>query len=219
MAISPVLPNLDGVSDVLKEHYVERDGAFHLEMDDTLKTHYGVTPLAKAYQSEKEGRKADKEARVKAEADLEAALKERPDAEALVKLRAELEADRDQWKSKAETLDGQLTGVTRDRALSDALTAAGVTNPAFVKAAQAMLSGSVKMVEGKAIVETDMGPVDVGAHVKRWAAGDEGKAFVTPPAGGGAPGGGGGKGTQPKANMGGSREERTAAIKAKLESQ
>lgn len=47
-----------------------------------------------------------------------------------------------------------------------------------------MLADTVKATDdGKAIVETDMGPLSVAEYVKRWAAG-EGKAFVTPAKGG-----------------------------------
>ncbi len=41
----------------------------------------------------------------------------------------------------------------------------------------------------RAVIETDMGPIPLAEHVKRWAASDEGQPFVTPPSGGGARGG------------------------------
>lgn len=189
MPISPVVDTLDNVEEALQAFYVEHEGKFHLDLDqDALRQHRGVTPLANAYAAEKaKATEASAKARKAAE-DLATALKDRPDADEIIKLRQTLEAERDEWRGKAEEASAKLTGVTRDRALADALTAAGVTNPAFVKAATAMLSGSVKMAEAGAVVETDMGPVPVADHVKRWAAG-EGKDFVSPPAGGGAKGG------------------------------
>ncbi|MGN0933246.1 hypothetical protein, partial [Falsigemmobacter intermedius] len=108
-----------------------------------------------------------------------------------------------------------LTGVTRDQQLQEALRAASITEPTFIKAATAMLAGSVKMDGDKAVVETDMGPLGIADHVKRWAA-SEGKAFVTPPAGGGAKGSESQNGGKVAGNLGGTREERVAALKAKF---
>lgn len=215
MAIASVLETLEGVDDALKSLYVEADGKFHLDLDDTIRDHPGVQPLRKAYDAEKAAAAEAKAAAKKAKDDLASALKDKPDADALVKLRDELEGKINALTTENDGLKGQLTGVTRDRALADALTGAGVTNPTFQKAATAMLAGAVKLVDGKAIVETDMGPVDVAQHVKRWTAG-EGKDFVTQAQGGGAKGQNDGK-TNPTGDMGGSQEQRVAAIKAKLE--
>jgi hypothetical protein len=82
-------------------------------------------------------------------------------------------------------LNGKLIGVTRDTALHSALSDAGVINPTFVKAATAMLAAQVKMDGDRAIIETDMGPMALADHIKRWAAG-EGKDFVSPAKGSGA---------------------------------
>lgn len=215
MALAAILDNLEGVDEALKPLYVEADGKFHLDLDDTIRDHPGVQPLANAYAAEKAASAKAKEAKRKAEADLAEALKGQPDAEALVNLRKELEAERDEWRGKAETAETALTGATRDRALADALTAAHVTNPAFVRAATAMLGSAVKMVDGKAIVETDMGPVEVAQHVKRWAAG-EGKDFVTPAAGGGAKGQDSNTGGSPRGDMGGDKAARVAALKERM---
>lgn len=187
MALKSVLDTLEGVDEALKAHYVEEDGKFHLDLGDTARDHRDVLALRKAYDSEKEAGRAAKTAAQKAKDDLAAALKDKPDEAALLKLRQNLEAERDEWKGKAEAAEGKLTGVTRDRQLQDALQAAGITEPAFIKAATAMLGGSVKMDGDKAVVETDMGPLAVTDHVKRWAA-SEGKAFVAAPAGGGSKG-------------------------------
>jgi len=78
-------------------------------------------------------------------------------------------------------------GVTRDRSLDEALAGAGITNPTYLKAARALLAPQVKVDGDKAIIETDMGPMALQEHVKRWVA-SEGQPFVTPPSGGGAKG-------------------------------
>ena len=91
-------------------------------------------------------------------------------------------------KSIAEGVLLVTSGAGRFQALSGALQSAGITNPTFLKAAQAMLSGSVKLGEdGTAYVETSMGPKVLADFVKGWAASD-GKDFVTPPSGGGSKG-------------------------------
>lgn len=191
MALKTVIETLDGLDEAFHSLYTEADGRFVLDLEG-VDAHPDVANLKSAYERTKADKQAAADKAKKAAEDLAAALKDRPDANALVQLREELEGKISALTQERDTLSGQLTGVTRDRALSDALTAAGVTNPAFQKAATAMLSGMVKLADGKAVVETDMGPVDVAQHVKRWAAG-EGKDFVTPPSGGGAKGQDGGK--------------------------
>lgn len=214
MALKTVVDTLDGLDEAVKALYTETDGKFVLDLDG-VDEHPDVSNLKSAYERVKASEKDAKAAAKKAADDLSDALKDKPDAEALVKLRTEMEGRITALTAENGDLKGQLTGVTRDRALSDALAGAGVTNPAFVKAATSLLSNSVKLVEGRAIVETDMGPVDVAQHVKRWAAG-EGKDFVTPPAGGGSKGSKTDGATDTKANLGGTKEERVAAIKQKL---
>ena len=136
-----------------------------------------VAPLKNAY----ERTKADKTASAAKITDLERQLAEmakgKPDEAATL---AKLKSFEDQLaaeKTRADDLAGKLTGVTRDRALADALQGAGVTSPAFLRAAQAMLGGNVKIDGDTAIVETAMGPKLLGDFVKGWVAG-EGKDFV-----------------------------------------
>lgn len=212
--LKTVVETLDGLDEAVKPFYAEADGKFILQVEG-IDAHPEVANLKTAYERVKADKDAAKLAEKKAKDDLASALKDKPDADALVKLRDELEGKINTLTTENDSLKGQLTGVTRDRALSEALAGAGVTNPTYVKAASALLGGSVKMVDGKAVVETDMGPVDVAQHVKRWVAG-EGKDFVTPPAGGGAKGQNDGK-TNPTGDMGGSQEQRVAAIKAKMD--
>ena len=130
-----------------------------------------------------------------------------------MQLRQTLERERDEWKAKAETAEATALRNALDRDLTDALNASGVTNPTFAKAARLMLSEGVKMQDGRPVVETDMGPLPLADHVKRWAA-SEGKAFVTPPSGGGARGGETG-GDKPLSEMTG-KERLQLAMAGKL---
>lgn len=190
MALKTVLETLDGVDDAIKPLYTETEGRFVLDVEG-VDAHPDVANLKSAYERVKAAEKDAKAAAKKAADDLATALKDKPDETAMLNLRQTLETERDEWKSKAETYASQLTGVTRDQQIAGALTEAGITNPAFVKAASMMLADKVKLVDGKAVAETDMGPLAVTDFVKRWAAG-EGAAFVAAPAGGGAKGNGSG---------------------------
>lgn len=198
--LKTVVDTLDGLDEAMQSLYAEADGKFILQLDG-VDAHPDVANLKSAYERVK----ADKattaqerdalKARVSAipddfDAEKWAKLKDgKPDEAALIKLRQTLEAERDEWKGKAEAADARALKSALDRDLTDALTGAGVTNPMFAKAARGMLSPSVKVGDdGASYVETDMGPVGLSDHVRRWAAG-EGKDFVTQPAGGGAKGG------------------------------
>lgn len=191
MALKAFLETLDGVDDAVKPFYTENDGKFVLAVED-VDNHPEVANLKSAYEktkADKEKAKTDAKNLAARIAELE---KGAPDTAATQAKITQLQEQLAEALGKVTDLSGKLTGVTRDRALTDALAAAGVTNPTFLKASQALLSGSVKMGEdGTAYVETGMGPKVLADFVKSWTAG-EGKAFVTPPAGGG--GGGNDKG-------------------------
>lgn len=106
------------------------------------------------------------------------------------------------WKKeldKSNGLAGRLKArVERDeknKALDAALDAEGVTDPAYKKAARAMLAASVKVVEHDDDYEAlatdpDLGDIPVAEYVKTWAQTEDGKAFVgaRKSAGGGANG-------------------------------
>lgn len=80
-----------------------------------------------------------------------------------------------------------------DNGLNEELTKAGVTNPAFLKAARTILSGQVQIVtEGDQRV-AKVGEKLLADHVAEWAKSDEGKHFVSAAqsSGGGAGGGSG----------------------------
>lgn len=190
MALNVVLADLSGVDDAIKPLYAEADGKFVLQVEG-VDLHPDVANLKSAFERVKASEKTKSEKATALEKALAEMTANKPDEAATL---ARIKASEDRLAAevaKSEALAAKLTGVTRDRALSDALSAAGVQNPSFLKAAQAMLSGMVKMDGETVFAETPMGPQMVGDFVKKWAA-SEGKDFVTPPTGGGAKGGNGG---------------------------
>jgi hypothetical protein len=79
-----------------------------------------------------------------------------------------------------------------ENGLSVALLEAGVKNPAYQKAAKAMLAGQVILTADGENRIAKVGDKPLAEFIKFWAVSDEGKAFVDAPAngGGGASGGG-----------------------------
>ena len=186
MPLKVILDTLEGVDDATKALYVEKDGAYVLDLDG-VDNHPEVANLKSAYERVKADKAALKTEADKAKADLDAAMKGKPDEAATIAERQRLEAEITKWKDKADAAEGKLIGVTRDTALTAALASAGVTDPALQQGAIAILAANVKMVDGKPVVETDMGPKPLADHVAHWTAG-AGKAYVTPAQGGGAKG-------------------------------
>lgn len=197
--LATVLDNLDGLDEAVTKLYTETDGKFILALQG-IDSHPDVANLKSAYERvklDKTTAMSERDAfKIKVEslpsdfdAEKWAKLKDgKADEAALIKVRQDLEADRDEWKAKATEADSKLGRFAVERDLSDALIAAGITDAGLSKGARAMLSGMVKVDDnGKAIVESDMGPLALGEYVKKWAAG-EGKSFVTPPQGGGRDG-------------------------------
>ena len=203
MPLKAVVESLDGLDENLHDFYVQDGDKFFLDLDDdTIREHRAVAPLRNAYDRTKSDLQKAKEEREAASAKLRALpedfdpemwkrLKEGGDPakrEAqMVEMRKQFETERDEWKSKYEEASGRVQRVLVERSLEDALAGAGITTPAFIKAARALLVGQVKLDGDKPVVETDMGSFPVADYVKRWAAG-EGKDFVVPPSGGGARG-------------------------------
>lgn len=113
---------------------------------------------------------------------------------------------------------GAITSLLVDQGLQSALLESGVKNPAHLKAAAALLktSNKIEVVAADDGTRTaQVGGKALGEFVKGWAAGDDGKAFVTAQVntGGGAAGGGkGGAAADPKATMGGDAAARHARI-------
>lgn len=123
-----------------------------------------------------------------------------------------VEAERDEWKGKAQAadkaakkatadldaankratdIDSAYSNTLRDAALADALAKAGVTNPVHIKAAKALLKDAVQVVDENGTRVVKAGEVALDKHITEWAASDEGKFFVAAPAshGDGARGG------------------------------
>ena len=187
MALKALLETLDGVDDAVKPFYAESDGKFVLAVDG-IDDHPEVANLKTAYGRTKTDKEAAKQEAASLKAKIAELEKGAPDTAATQAKIASYEAQIEQIKAQASEWQGKYTGVTRDQALTGALQSAGITNPTFLKAAQAMLAGSVKLGEdGSVLVETGMGPKMLGDYVKAWAA-SEGSAFVSPAQGGGAKG-------------------------------
>ena len=203
MPIKAVVESLDGLDENLQSLYVQDGDKFFLDLDDdSIREHRAVAPLRNAYDRTKSDLQRAREEREAASAKLRALpedfdpdmwkrLKEGGDPakrEAqMVEMRKQFETERDEWKSKYEEASGRVQRVIVERSLEDALASSGITSPAFIKAARALLVGQVKLDGDRPVVETDMGSFPVADYVKRWAAG-EGKDFVQPPSGGGARG-------------------------------
>ncbi len=205
MALKAVLDALDDVQDATKPLYAEtEDGKFVLTVSG-IDDHPDVSNLRNAYRREKERREKlssdldEVNGKLKSIPDdfdphkWEAAKKGEKLAGDLPELRKALEAERDAVKAERDKLKGEVYSLKVSNTLDEALKSNGITTPAFQKAARALLKDAVKLDDdGKAVIETDMGPQPIGDYVKRWVSGDEGKAFVSPAKGGGAGGSTGG---------------------------
>lgn len=94
-------------------------------------------------------------------------------------------ADAEAATKKAEQIDSQFANTLKDSALTETLTKNGVTSPALLKAAKAMLAANLQVVaegDARAVKAGDKALAD---FVSEWAGSDEGKHFVTAPEGGG----------------------------------
>lgn len=125
---------------------------------------------------------------------------------------AAVEAERDEWKSKANEAakvagkatkdleaankratdaESNVSRMVVDNGLSDALIKAGVTNPVHQKAAKALLREHVALADENGAKVAKVGDKALGDYITEWAGSDEGKHFVTAPDtnGGGSRGG------------------------------
>ena len=216
MALKTVIETTDGLDEAIAALYTEQDGKFILAIEG-VDEHPEVVSLRNAYARTKEGQAGAKAEVSALKAKIAELEKGSPDTAATQAKLAELEGKLAQAEAKAGEWQGKFVGITRDQSLQGALQQVGITEPAFIKAASAMLSGNVKLADdGTAYVESSMGPKTLGEYVKSWASG-EGAAFVTKPQGAGVKGGeGSGTPTPPKGNLAGSKEERQAALKARF---
>jgi len=193
MTIKTKLSTLDDVPEQLQDFYAESDDGFVLKVSD-IDSHPDVVNLKNAYTRLKQEREQLRQKLQELPADFDPQQWEnvksgKAKEEDLIALRKELESEIDKWKTKAVELESETFKLTLSQQLDESLKSVGITNPAFQKAARALLIGDVTLKDGKAVVETDMGPMQLTEHVKRWASSDEGSAFVTPAVGGGAKGG------------------------------
>jgi regulator of replication initiation timing len=145
---------------------------------------------------------------------------------------AALEAERDELKSKlteanktankavkdaesaakrADDLDAAYTNSIKDAALTEALTKANVTNPAYIKAAKAVLAAQASVAEENGARVVKAGDKALADFITEWAGSDEGKHFVTAPdtSGGGSQGGRGAP-AKTEGDMGGDKAARIA---------
>jgi hypothetical protein len=114
--------------------------------------------------------------------------------------------------------DATLQTYLIENGLSDALLKANV-RPEMMTAVKAMLKGNTKLSDDNGQYKAILGDKPLSEAVLEWAASDEGKHFVQAPAnaGGGASGGNsGGNNFQPKGNLGGDKDQRVNALKARF---
>jgi hypothetical protein len=192
------------------------------EVQDAIKAavEAAVKPLAdKRDELLGEVKKLRKESAIKPE-DLEAVEKERDELKtALTTAQKEAKSFKDAATKADEALKTEATFNHRllvENGLTDELTKAGVTNPAFLKAVKSTLASQVAVVvEGDTRI-AKAGDKPLADFVKEWAASDEGKHFIAAPnkSGGGGQGGGNGEGIKP--NPEGSPKEKAAAIRQKF---
>ncbi|HEY9145985.1 MAG TPA: hypothetical protein VIN36_04815, partial [Thiobacillus sp.] len=117
---------------------------------------------------------------------------------------------------KAADTESAFNNTLRDQQLTESLTKAGVTNPVHLKAAKALLAAQVSVVDDNGSKVAKAGDKALGDFITEWAGGDEGKHFVAAPDTTGGGSHGGHRNTTPKGDMGGSREERAAAIASRF---
>ena len=217
MPLKAVIETLDDLNEEHRALYVEQDGVFVLDIED-IKVHPGTKPLQVALERLK-GEKAETQTKL---TDALAKLEAKPnptkaDEAEMIHLRETLEAERDAATAKAAALEKQVFGLTVESQLETHLRESGITESAFLRAAKRELVDLVKVVDGKAVVQTaDVGDFSLSEYVKRYTS-TEGAAFVSKPQGLGTMGGDiTGNPTPPKGNLAGSKEERQAAIKARF---
>lgn len=85
--------------------------------------------------------------------------------------------------------DGKIHQLLIDEGLTKALIESGVGS-AYLKGAKALLKDDCTVIEEdgdyRAVVDSDMGQLDIAKYVTDWVASDEGKAYVPPAKGGDA---------------------------------
>lgn len=169
--------------------------------------------------AEKEAKEQELEA-ARAQAEEEAAMKSGDANKIKETYEAKLAALTEQYKTEKADLLGKLDTVVIDNGLTDALTQHNIA-PQHIKAVKALIKSENNLeigeFEGKASAVVDGKPLT--QFIAEWSQGEIGKHYVAAPdnGGGGANGAnGGGQASGGKGNMGGSKEERLAAINSKF---
>lgn len=141
----------------------------------------------------------------------------------LTKAQKEAKAFAKQAEDSTKALESE-SGFTRSLLIEQGLTAelvsAGVKNPAHLKAALAMLKSDAQVVQDGDRRVAKIGDKALKDYVKEWAAGDDGKHFVTADqnSGGGAGGGSGAGGAgSVKGKLDGNEAERAAYFASKYD--
>lgn len=128
-------------------------------------------------------------------ADLEAVERERDELRAKLsdatKAATKAAKDLEAASKRATDIEAAFNNTLRDSALTEALTKAGVTSPALLKAAKALHASGVEVVDDNGAKAVKAGDKPLADFITEWAGSDEGKHFVTAPEanGGGAQGG------------------------------
>lgn len=92
-----------------------------------------------------------------------------------------LTTERDKALDTLKNESAITVNMQRERDLTEALSAAGVTNPINLKAAKAMLAAQVTVVTDGDKRITKVGDKPLPEFLKEWSATDEGKHFVSAP--------------------------------------
>lgn len=246
MALKAFVESLDSVDEALRDHYTERDGGFHLALEDFGK-HYGAVSLKNTLNKVNKDKDAlaskvseleekvgtlpedfdpDEWARLKAgdggkPDEAIQALKDQQ-ARALEALKAKHVKDLTDRDAALQERDNYIDRTTRNDELRKALRDVGVDMDQHEEVLLDHLGKQVKVQrtdDGKrvALVDTELGEVPVTDFVKEWA-GTKGKAYLGKASG---PGGEGnnGMGRGPKTqggDFGGDKSDRVKAIASKF---
>lgn len=136
----------------------------------------------------KKGRQIDPADVEKLETDIDALKSQLTEAQKVAKRAAETAEKATKAQADAE---GSVAKLLVDNGLTEALTKAGVTNPAYIEAAKAMLARDAVVVDDNGNKVAKIGDKALAEAVGEWAGSDKGKHFVTAAdvSGGGSQGG------------------------------
>lgn len=191
MPMQAVVENLETIEETIRGFYVEgEDGKFHLDLDDSIKSHKGVTPLANAFARQKEDGEKAKQRADKLAAEIAELRKGAPDSAALQAKLSEAAELAEAQKKAAEVWQAKYLGVTKDGAIKAALGAKGIIDPSAQHLAALAIGPMVEVTEnGEAIGKDAYGnPVTLAKFLDGWLAKD-GAVLAPKPVGVGATGG------------------------------